>query len=327
MALYWRRSLRAQKDKQRMTDSLMQAARLHDYGGPEKLVLEQVKRPQPGSGQVLVRIKAAGVNPADWKIGGGLFKQYSPLQFPWTPGLEAAGVVEAIGTDVKAFRRGQEVYGCIPGSYSEYALVNEGDIRPKPSHVSFEEAAAVPMGSLTAWSAALNTAKIKSGQRVLVHGAAGGVGNYAVQLAHWKGAHVVGTASAANADFVLSLGADSVIDYNATQFESVVKDLDAVIDTVGGELAGRSFKVLRPGGIYVTVAGRLPEGAGAAEGVFATGAGRASTETLHGVSELIEAKRIRPIVGRVFPFAEVAQAQALSQTGHGRGRIILVVPA
>ena len=306
-----------------MADMVMQAVRLHDYGGPEQLVLEETARPQPAAGQVLIRIRAAGVNPADWKIGGGLYRQFSALQFPWTPGLEAAGVVEAVGADVKMFRRGQEVYGVLSGAYAEYASVKEGDIQPMPSGLSFEEAAAVPVGALTAWGAVINTANVKAAQRVLVHGAAGGVGNYAAQLARWKGAHVVGTASAANLEFVRALGAESVIDYNATPFESVVHDLDAVIDTVGGDLAARSFKVLRSDGIYVTVAGRLPEDAGKAEGVRATGAGRAQAETLRQISELIEAKRSRPTVGTIFPLAEARQAQQLSQGGHGRGRIIL----
>ena len=307
-----------------MPDKMMQVVRLHDYGGPDKLVLEEAPRPEPTGDQVLIRIKAAGVNPADWKIGRGLYKQFSPLQFPWTPGLEGAGVVEKVGPDVKMFRPGQEVYGALSGAYATYAVVKESDIQLKPKGISFREAAAVPVGVLTAWGAALNTAQVKRDQHVLVHGAAGGVGNYALQLARWKGAHVIGTASSPNRDLVLSLGAELVIDYKATAFETVVHDLDAVIDTVGGDLAARSFKVLKPGGIYVTVAGRLPEGAGKAEGVRATGAGRAPAETLRQISELIESQHIRPVVGKVFSLSEAANAQALSETGHGRGRIILL---
>jgi NADPH:quinone reductase-like Zn-dependent oxidoreductase len=309
-----------------MADTLMKVVRLHDYGGPDKLVVEEAARPHPGPGEVLVRIKAAGVNPADWKIGGGAFKQFSPLQFPWTPGLEAAGVVEAVGPDVKLFRRGQGIYGALSAAYAQYAVVKESDIQPKPAGLSFEEAASVPVGALTAWGAVFNTANVRAEQRVLVHGGAGGVGNYAVQLAHWKGAHVSATASAANDDFVRSLGAETAIDYNATQFENVVHDLDAVIDTVGGDLAQRSFKVIHPGGIYVTVAGRLPEGAGSAEGIRATGAGRAPAETLKQISQLLESKHIRPVVGKVFKLSEAPQAQAISQRGHGRGRIILLMP-
>jgi NADPH:quinone reductase-like Zn-dependent oxidoreductase len=309
-----------------MADTMMRAVRLHDYGGPDKLVLEEVPRPQPGQGQVLLHVRAAGVNPADWKIGRGAFKQFSPLQFPWTPGIEAAGVVESVGPDVKSFKRGQEVYGVLSGAYAEYAVVKESDIQLKPAGVSFEEAAAVPVGALTAWAAVINTANVRAEQHVLVHGGAGGVGGFAVQLAHWKGAHVIATASAANTDFVRSLGAESVIDYTAVPFETQVHDLDVVIDTVGGDLAARSFKVLRKDGIFVTVAGRLPEGAGKEEGVLATGAGSAPAEALKQISQLIETKQIRPVVGKVFSLSEAPQAQAISQRGHGRGRIILMMP-
>lgn len=304
----------------------MKAIRAQDYGGPEVLVLEEIAWPEPKPNEVLIRLKAAGVNPADWKYRAGMYKQFMPLQFPWTPGLEGAGVVEAVGADVKNFRPGQEVYGMVSASYAEYALAMEKDIQPKPSGVTFEEAAAVPMGALTAWGAVINTAKVEAGQHVLVHGGAGGVGSYAVQLARLKGAHATATVSAANVDFVRSLGAETVIDYNATQFEGAVHGLDAVIDTVGGDLAGRSFKVLRPNGMYVTVAGRLPEGAGKSEGVQATGAGRAATETLRQISELLESKRIRPTVGKVFSLADAPQAHLFSQGGHGRGRIILLIP-
>ena len=163
----------------------------------------------------------------------------------------------------------------------------------------------------------------KRGKEFLVHGAAGGVGSYAVQLAKWKGAHVTGTASADNLEFVRSLGADDVIDYNATRFETVLKDMDAVIDTVGGDLPERSLQVIRPGGIFVTIAAMLPEDAGKAHNIRAVSAGRASPDTLKQVSELIEAKQLKPVVGELFPLAEARQAHELSQTGHGRGRIIL----
>ncbi len=305
-----------------MAEPLMLVARLHDYAGPEGLVLEQVPRPKPAVGQVLIRVKAAGVNPADWKIGGGAFKQYAPLQFPWTPGLEVAGVIEAVGPDVSGFRKGQEVYGAVSGGYAEYVLAKAEDIQPKPANLTFEEAASVPVGALTSWGA-ITAANIKPDQHVLVHGGAGGVGGYAVQLARWKGAHVSATASAANLDFVRSLGAEFAIDYNAAPFETVVHDLDAVLDTVGGDLAQRSFKVLRPDGIYVTIAGRLPEGAGKAEGVRAMGAGRAATDNLRRISELLQSKKIHPTPGKIFALSEARQAQELSQTGHGRGRIIL----
>ena len=303
----------------------MQAVRFHDYGGPEALVLEEVTRPQPEAGQVLVRVIAAGVNPVDWKLRAGYLKAYWPLQFPSTPGQEGAGIIESVGTDVTTFKPGQEVYGIFSaGSYAEYALANTDAIQLKPANLSFEEAASVPMGALTAW-ATIEAANIQAGQRVLVHGAAGGVGLYAVQLAHWKGAHVIATGSAKNAEYIRSLGVETVLDYNAAPFETLVSGLDAVIDTVGGDLAERSFKVLRPDGIYITVAGMLAPDAGKAEGVRAVSVSRAAPENLAQVSALLESKELIPVVGTVFPLAEAHLAQALSATGHGSGRILLTM--
>src|SRR5215207_11658379 len=198
----------------------MQATQAKEYGSPEVLVFGQAARPEPTADQVLIQLKAAGVNPADWKFLAGFYKQFVPLQFPWTPGVEGAGVIEAVGTNVTTFKKGDEVYGIVAGGYAEYALALASDVQLKPANLTFEEAASIPMGALTAWGAVIEAAQVGPGQRVLVHGAAGGVGAYAVQLAKWKGAHVTGTASAANLDYVRSLGTNEVIDYNATRFET-----------------------------------------------------------------------------------------------------------
>jgi len=308
-----------------MSNTTMQAIRFHDYGGPEVLTLDETPRPQPGAGQVLVKVLAAGVNPVDWKIRAGYMKAFMPVPLPFTPGLDGAGVIELVGPDVTTFKPGQAVYGIFSGAYAEYALAAVGDIQLKPASLSFEQAATVGVGALTAWGAVIETANVQAGQRVLVHGAAGGVGLYAVQLAHWKGAHVIGVASANNLDFVRSLGAETALDYKAAPFETLVHDLDAVIDTVGGDLAERSFKVLRADGVYVTVAGRLAPDAGKAEGVRAVGAGRAASSNLARITELLDAGKLTAFAGTVFPLAQARQAQELSQTGHGRGRIILKV--
>lgn len=308
-----------------MSVSVMQTVQAKDYGGPEVLTPVQVPVPEPNPDQVLIQLKAAGVNPADWKIRAGYFKQFMPLQLPWTPGMEGAGLVQAVGGNVTGFKKGQAVYGIVNGGYAEYALAQAGDIQPKPERVTFEEAASIPVGALTAWAAVIDTANIQAGQRVLVHGGAGGVGVYAVQLARWKGAHVTATASAKNIELVRSLGAENVIDYNATRFEDVVHDVDVVIDTVGGDLPDRSFQVLRPGGIFVTVAGRLAEDAGKAQSIRAVGAGRAPNENLKKITELVETGQLKPVVGKVFTLEQARQAQELSQTGHGRGRIILKI--
>jgi NADPH:quinone reductase-like Zn-dependent oxidoreductase len=308
-----------------MTELNMHAVRAHDYGGPEVLVYEQAPRPQPKAEEVLIRLKAAGVNPADWKMRGGAYKQFMPLQFPWTPGLEGAGIIEAVGEAVSSFRPGQEVYGRLAGAYAEYAAAPAKDLQLKPSLLTFEQAASVPVGALTAWGAVIEAANVQTGQRVLVHGAAGGVGSYVVQLARWKGAHVIGTASAENLEFVRSLGAEVAIDYNAAPFETVVHDMDVVVDTVGGDIPDRSYPVLRKDGVFVTVAGRLPPEAGKAQGVRAMNGARTPSETLSQISELLITNKIIPVVGRIFPLKEARQAHELSQKGHGRGRILLQI--
>jgi NADPH:quinone reductase-like Zn-dependent oxidoreductase len=306
-----------------MPELIMQAVRIHDYGGPEVLIFEQAPRPQPKADEVLIRVKAAGVNPADLAMRSGAYKQFMPLQFPWIPGLDGAGVIEALGEAVSTFRLGQEVYGRFAGAYAEYAAALAADLQPKSSNLTFEQAAAVPLGALTAWGAVIEAANVQAGQRVLVHGAAGGVGGFAVQLARWRGAHVIGTASAGNLEFVRSLGAESAIDYNAAPFETVVHDLDVVVDTVGGDIPDRSWQVLRPDGIFVTVAARLAPDAGKAQGVRAMNGARTPNEKLSQVSELLASKKIVAVAGKVFPLAEARQAQELCQTRHGRGRIIL----
>lgn len=303
--------------------SIMQASLAADYGAPEVLQIGETPRPEPQAGEVLVQIKSAGVNPADWKYRSGMYKQFMPLTFPWIPGLDGAGVVAALGPDVTAFKVGDAVFGGFQKSYAEYAAVPVGNLALKPSNISFDQAATIPVGGLTAWGAVIDTAKVEAGQKVLIHGGAGGVGLYAVQLARWKSAHVTATASTSNLDFVRSLGAETVIDYTTTKFEDVVKDQDAVIDTVGGDLHERSFAVIRKGGIFVTVAGRLSEGAGQAQGIRATNAGRAPTSILPQLADLVASGTFKTAIYKIFPLDQAAEAQALSQTGHSQGRIVL----
>jgi NADPH:quinone reductase-like Zn-dependent oxidoreductase len=246
-----------------------------------------------------------------------------PLPLPHTLGLEGAGIVEAVGEDVTAFQVGQSVYGIVTGGYAEYAVATAANVQLKPANITFDQAAAVPMGALTAWKA-IEDANIQTGQRVLIHGAAGGVGAYAVQFAGLKGAQIIGTASANNAEFVRSIGAHEVIDYNAVRFETAVHDLDVVIDTVGGEIIERSWQVLRPNGVLITVAARLTPDQSQAHGVRAASSGRAPLEKLQLISEMLASKQVAPVVGSIFPLAEARQAHELGQTRHGRGRIILL---
>jgi len=193
--------------------------------------------------------------------------------------------------------------------------------------LSFEEAAAVPVGAVTAWRALFDAAQLQAGQRVLVQGAAGGVGLFVVQLARWKGAHVTGTASAANQDFLRSLGAETAIDYGATRVEREVHDVDVVIDTVGGEVLQNSYQLVRPGGILVTIAGRPDEGAASGRGIRVARVGPAADTSgiLQQVGDLLDSGQIKAFVGKVMPLAAAAEAQRLSETGHGRGHIVLKV--
>ncbi len=309
-----------------MSAQTMKAVRIHDYGSSDVLIFEDAPRPEPQAGQVLVRMRAAGVNPADSGARSGAYKQWMPIQFPWTPGLEGAGTVEAVGAGVSAFKPGQDVYGFVTGAYAQYAVAGEKDIQLKPANLSMEQAASAPMGAIMAWGAVIEVAKVEAGQAVLVHGAAGGIGSYATQLSHWKDAYVIGVTSKANLQFVRSLGAQMVIDYNEAPFETVVQDVDVVIDTVGGSTIDRSWTVMQPGGILVTVAGRLSEDAGKAQGVRAASVRRPTFGDHTQITQMLEAKVLLPTIREVFPLAEAAKAQQLSETRHGRGRIILQIP-
>jgi NADPH:quinone reductase-like Zn-dependent oxidoreductase len=304
----------------------MQAVRIHDYGGPDVLSLEEAPRPQPEKGQVLMRVWAAGVNPADSGYRSGAYSQFMALQFPWTPGLEAAGTVDSVGPDVEAFQVGQEVYGFVTGGYAQYAVAKANDLQSKPSNLSMEEAAAVPMGATMAWAAVIDTAKVQEGQSVLIHGAAGGIGSYATQLARWKKAYVIGTTSKDNLAFVRSLGAQMAADYREAPFEAVVQDVDVVIDTVGGEVLERSWGVIRPGGALVTVAGRISPEAGKVHGIRAASVMRPPFANHEQISDLLASRTILPTMREVFPLADARAAQGLSETKHGRGRIVLKIP-
>ena len=304
-----------------MSSNTMRAVRIHAYGGPDQLKLEQTPRPEPKAGEVLVHLKASGVNPADWKFRQGYMKAFVPVNFPWTPGLEGAGVVEAVGPDVAAFKPGDSVFGPVNATYAEYTAAPAGELALKPASLSFEEAASVPVGALTAWGT-VEAADIKPGQRVFVQGAAGGVGLFAAQLARIKGARVIGTSSAVNLDFVRSLGVEA-IDYDAAPFETVVHDVDVVIDTVGGEVLQRSWEVLKPGGLLVSVAGRATEEEAKARGKQFKSARRAPASALAQIAELIAAGKLTPAIQASFPLADAQAAMVLCETGHGRGRIIL----
>jgi NADPH:quinone reductase-like Zn-dependent oxidoreductase len=305
----------------------MRAVRYHEYGSVDQLVVDEVPRPEPKEGEVLVRVCAVGVHPVDWKFRSGAYQQYVPLTLPYTPGVDFAGVVAAVGSEATDFHEGDKVYGRAMGTNAEYVAAPIISVAPKPRNLSWEQAASVPIGALTAWTGIFDAAGLQAGQRLLVHAAAGGVGHFAVQLGRWKGAHVIGTASARNLDFVRSLGADTTIDYTLTRFEDVVRDVDVVLDNIGGEIQARSWQVLKPGGILVGVVGLAPEAEERAEQLgLRTAVVSIPADTraaLREVTGLIESDEVKPEVGPVFGLDEVRKAHELSESGHGRGRIVL----
>lgn len=310
-----------------MSTQTTRVVHVYSYGGPEQLKLEQKPRPEPQAGEVLLRVHAAGVNQIDWKIRQGLMKDFQPVTFPYTPGIEVAGVVEGVGPGVTAFEIGQAVFGqSARGAYAEYITESVEALALKPETLSFAEAATVPVGATTAWRALFDNGGLTSGQRVLIQGAAGGVGLFAVQLAKWKGAQVIGTASTANLDFVLGLGADTVVDYTTTPVESVVQEVDLVLDGVGGETLISSLAALRRGGTLISIAGLPPREEAQARGVRAAFIrNQYSRELLQTVTRFIDEGRIKVTAGKTFPLSEVQQAHEYSRSGHGRGRIVLQI--
>lgn len=308
----------------------MKAVRVHEYGGPEVLKYEEAPRPKPGPGEVLVRIRAAGVNPVDWKVREGHMKEALAYRMPFVPGWDVSGVVEATGPNVGLLAKGDEVYGhpavVRNGAYAEYAVVPEAELALKPASVDHVHAASVPIAALTAWQGLFDAGGLRTEQKVLIHGAAGGVGSFAVQLARWKGAFIVATASGRNQEFLRNLGADLTIDYERSRFDHVVCDADVVFDTVGGDTLKRSWKVLKKGGILVSTVEKPSDEFAAAHGVRAAVVeSRANPAQLAEIARLVDAGMVRPIVEAVFPLAEARHAQELSQTGHARGKIVLKV--
>jgi NADPH:quinone reductase-like Zn-dependent oxidoreductase len=310
-----------------MSTQSIKAIQVHDYGNADQLKLEHIPQPVPQVGEVLVRVYAAGVNPADWKIRAGWLKDFRPSTFPYVPGIDLAGVVEKVGTGVTTFQAGQEVFGCSSqGSYTEYAIALANTLALKPKSLSFDEAAAVPVGAATAWQGIFDHGQLQSGQRVLILGGSGGVGLFAVQFARWKGAHVISTTSTSNVDFVRSLGAETVIDYTKTHVENEISDVDLVFDTVGGEALAGILPTLKHGGTLVSIAGQPDETKARELGIHvARFAAVVNTGLLNTFAKLIDEGQVKVVIGATFPLNEAAKAQQLSQSGHGRGRIILHV--
>ncbi len=304
----------------------MRAIRIHAKGGPELLRFEEIPVPAPAAGEVLVRVHYASVNPVDWKL-----QQAGALPFPAVPGGDLAGEIVALGADVAGWQCGDAVVAVVnqrsqQGSYAEFVPVPVTEMVRKPAAYSWREAAAYPTVGIAAWRYLVVAARVATGDRVLVHGGAGGVGSMAVQIAKARGAHVIATASERNLAYLRQIGADEVIDYRATRFEDVVREVDIVLDTVGGDTLARSGAVLRQGGRLVTTAGRVPEAICASGTVECPATPPWDVRLgLSYLAPLIEDGKLKVNVDRVFPLAEAAAAQALNRAGHTRGKIVLQV--
>ncbi|HJT80265.1 MAG TPA: NADP-dependent oxidoreductase [Chthoniobacterales bacterium] len=305
----------------------MKAIVVQQPGGPETLKLQEVPRPQPKADEVLIKVMAAGVNPVDAYIRAG---RYGGAKSSSTPGMDVAGVIESTGANAKKFKKGDAVYAYLSfteqGGYAEYCIARESEVALKPTNLTFEQAAGVPLAGTTAWQALIDTAGMKSGQTVLIHGGSGGVGHLAIQLAKARGAKVIATASTANQDFLKQMGADETIDYTRTKFEDVVKDVDIVLDCTRSDALSRSYGVVKKGGFIVSITGQpdqteLKKREIRGDSLMA----HPDFKVLEEFTKLIEAKKITPVVSQTFALAEANKAHQQIETRHTRGKVVLKV--
>ena len=306
----------------------MKAVVAHEYGVPEVLKYEDAPRPEPKENELLVRVIACGVNPADPLVISGRFAKEFGTHLPLIPGYDVAGVVEATGAEVTKFKKGDAVYGyaLFGGGWAEYAVLAENEATLKPKSLTFVETAAVPMGALTAWQSLIDTAKLSAGQTVLVHGGSGGVGSFAIQIAKARGAKVIATASTANQDLLKQLGADVAIDYTKTKFEDVAKDVDVVLDPVGRDTLARSYPLVKKGGIVTTIVARPDPAQLEKYGIRGSSiASHPDGNELAEITKLIEAGKIKPVVGQVMPLTDAVKASQQAETHHTRGKLVLKI--
>lgn len=315
----------------------MRAMVIEQFGGRDQLHLADVPPPVPGKREVLIRVHAAGVNPVDGKIRDGLLRARMPHQFPIILGWDVAGVIESAGPGARRFAPGDAVFAYArkpiikDGTYAEFVVVPETSVARKPANLDFAEAAAVPLAALTAWQSLFDAAGLKHGQTALIHAAAGGVGGFAVQLARWKGARIIATASAANHDYVRRLGAHRVVDYRTDDVAAAVRDfapdgVDVAYDTVGGEVQQRSAAMVRSGGVLVSILAFVDAEAVRVRGVepkyvFVS----PSAPQLARLAGLIERGRLKVTLAARLPLEQAAQAHEMIETRHTRGKIVLTV--
>jgi len=310
--------------------STMKAIVVHEYGGPEVLKYEDAPRPEPKENEILVKVIAAGVNPVDSAARSQKYARFMNITLPAIPGYDIAGIVERTGTSVTKFKAGDPVYAYIAldkgGAYAEYAVATEKEAAAKPKSLTYVEAAAVPLVSLTAWQALIDTAKLSPGQAVLIHGGSGGVGSFAIQIAKARGAKVFATASTPNQNLLKQLGADVAIDYTKQKFEDIAKDVDVVLDSVGKDTLVRSYGIVKKGGIIVSIVGRPNQAELDKHGIRGASISvEPNSDELAEITKLIEEKKIKVVVSQTLPLAEAAKAQSQADTHHTRGKIVLKV--
>jgi len=308
----------------------MKAVRIHQYGGREVLSLDEIPVPDIAPDEVLVRVVAASINPVDWKVRAGYLAQMIPHQLPLTLGWDVSGVVVASGSEFTQWQAGDAVYSrpdlARNGTYAEFVAIRANECARKPRTISHVEAASLPLAGITAWEAMMDTARVRAGQRVLVHAGSGGVGSLAIQLVKAAGATVIATASGRNRALVESLGVDQFVDYTTTKAADAVEPVDAVFDTIGGEVQEASWSLLKPGGIQVSIINPPDEAKAAAIGVRAgfvfIGP---NAPVLDKLAAMVDGGSLRPIVGAEFALEDIAAAHALSESGRAVGKIVLYV--
>jgi NADPH:quinone reductase-like Zn-dependent oxidoreductase len=311
-------------------NSTMKAVVLNEYGGPEVLKYQDAPRPEPKDDDILVRVIAAAVNPVDSYVRQGMFAKRGLDNRPAIIGYDIAGVVEKTGANAKKFKAGDKVYSYLSvmrgGGYAEFAIAKESETAIKPAKINFVEAAAVPLAATTAWQALVDTAKIDKGQTVLIHGGSGGVGSFAIPIAKARGAKVIATASTAHQDLLKQLGVDQAIDYTKTKFEDVAKDVDVVLNCVRADALGRSYGVVKKGGIIVSITDEPDQTECAKHAIRGSRLGaRPDSKVLEELTKLIEARKMTPIVSQTFPLADASKAHQQIETHHTLGKIVLKV--
>lgn len=309
----------------------MRAAQIKEYGDASVIQINEVNQPEPGDGQVLIKVAAASLNPFDTKLREGMMKAGIPLRFPATLGGDFAGTVIALGAGVTGLAAGDKVYGQAnvvagnSGSFAEFAVTKVSEVAKMPSTVDFEHAASLPLVGVSALQALARHINLQAGQKLFIHGAAGGIGTIAVQIAKHIGAYVAGTATGEGAERIAQLGVDEVIDYKVQDFAAELHDFDAVFDTVGGDDFAKALAILKPGGIAVSMIAQADERAKELGVTAITQSTKVTTEMLDKLRELVELGVVTPQVGETFPFEQIQQAFETRESGKIPGKVVLTM--